>query len=118
MATQEISYLIPMLNKKARYINLIMPDFINQEIEDIGAYSYRKTRTIDYYYSEYLENKVRNIIKSQADGKSSFYLMYSKRGCTETSLYEKVLNYYLNRKYSLDCEDVDKHSIICKIIFD
>ena len=109
LASQKTSYLIPFLNKNAKYVYMIVPEHVN--ISD-GAFAYNN-RTIDYYYSDYYAKYIKDLLKQN----QKLYLIFNRKAFEkEFAIYEQSLIYYVGDKLSLRCSYVDSYSGICRII--
>ena len=109
LASQTLSYIIPQLGTDYKYTYLIMPQQI--DVSQIGYNFYRGTRTVDYYYSEYYENLLANILNKN----ETLYLLYRTSYSKEYSLYSDSLSYYINDRIDLTCTPIAEDLNLCKI---
>ena len=90
---------------------LVIPESIN--IKNKGIYTYKSTRTVDYYYSDYYKKYIKEYLKSNKTKK--LYLLFCYKVNYEYPLYERSLHYYLGKDYKLDCHNLDYRTNICQI---
>jgi len=90
LASQMTSIIIPYQNKNARYAYLVIPIDVNLENT---AFTY-KERTIDYYYSEYYEKQVNQLIKGTKD---IYFVYLDDIYSVEKDLYNRAMIYYTGK---------------------